>query len=518
MPTPIVQKLAERNITVFLEAYAISNDQGDKLDFKEHKFLRDIYEDMSPVQCVMKAAQIGLSTLSHIKAMWVAKNRKMDIIYSYPSAADVKENVSGKTNRLISHNPIFLEWTQDKDSIEQKRVGDNTIYYRGTWTERAALAIPADLYISDEVDRSKQDIVKQYESRLQHSKYAWKWYLSNPSVPGNGVDKWWQESDQKHWIITCSECGYQWYMEMKNIMAKEGKAYFGCSKCKAELDRNNGRWVPNHKSDISGYWISLLMCPWVSAQSILEKQKEYSEEQFANFVLGIPYVGKGNVLTHALFFQNLTDRINPQDSRPIIGVDTGNDINYVIGNKYGIFYYNKVSDYSELEKLMERYPSAMMVIDGGGDISGPKRLKERFSGRVYSCFFRPDRKNDEVITWKDDDQTVLADRNKMMQYVVDEMIEKRIPIYGSEADWWDVWLEWKGMYRTMELNNLDVPVYHWNKPSTGRADYPFCFLYWRVGMERFMEQYATFSAPSAAVGTIGVEVLPNHTMFLPKKL
>lgn len=515
--TELQKQLAERNITVFLEAYGISNDQGEKLDFKQHKFLRDIYEDMSPIQCVMKAAQIGLSTLTHIKALWVAKNKKMDIIYSYPSAADVKENVSGKTNRLISNNPIFLEWTQDKDSIEQKRVGGNTIYYRGTWTERAALAIPADLYISDEIDRSKQDIVRQYESRLQHSKYAWKWYLSNPSAPGNGVDRIWQESDQKHWIITCT-CGRQWYLEMKNIMYKDGVPYFGCTKCNAELDRNNGRWVANKTSEISGYWISLLMCPWVSAKTILEKQKEYNEEQFANFVLGIPYVGKGNVLTQNLFFQNLTDRINPQDTRPIIGVDTGNDMNYVIGNKYGIYYYNKCSDYSELEKLMERFPNAMMIIDGGGDISGPKRLKERFVNRVYSCFFRPDRKNDEVLTWKDDDQTVLVDRNKILQTVVDELTERRIPIYGSEAEWWDYWLEWKGMYRTNELNSLDVPVHHWNKPSTGRCDYPFATVYWRIGMERFMEQYATFNAPATNIGFAGSEVLPDNTMFLPKRL
>ncbi len=96
----LAEQLAEKSIHIFLEHYGITNDQGQKLDFKEHPFLWDIYKDLSPIQVTLKAAQIGLSTLTNIKAMWVAKNRKMDIIYSLPSATDVTEFVGGKTNRL----------------------------------------------------------------------------------------------------------------------------------------------------------------------------------------------------------------------------------------------------------------------------------------------------------------------------------------------------------------------------------------------------------------------------------
>ncbi len=247
MPSQLIKQLAERNIHVFLEAYQITNDGGELLDFKEHAYLWDIYEDFSPRQAILKAAQIGMSTTINIKALWLAKNKKLDIIYSLPSSADIKDFVSGKTNRLISQNAIFQEWCEDKDSIEQKRVGDNVIYFKGTWTERAAIATPADLYISDETDRSKQDIVAQFKTRLQHSKFGWEWYFSNPSAAGNGVDKHWEMSDQKHWFIACKECGYEWYLTMANIMYKDGKPYYGCTKCKAELDRHKGRWIAKHK-------------------------------------------------------------------------------------------------------------------------------------------------------------------------------------------------------------------------------------------------------------------------------
>ena len=507
-------KLASKeNIQVFLETYSISNDQGQRLDFKDHAYLWDIYEDFTPKQAIRKAAQIGFSTMANIKAMWLAKNKGLDIIYSLPSAADIKDFVSGKTNRLIANNGIFQDWTEDKDSIEQKHVGNNVIYFRGTWTERAAIAIPADLYISDETDRSKQDIVTQYRTRLQHSKYAWEWYFSNPSAPGHGVDKHWLESDQKHWFIKC-DCGEWQFLTMDNIMGEV--PYFGCKKCRAELNRRKGQWIKRWQDkEVSGYWISALMAPWISASQILERKKGYSDEQFTNFVLGQPYVGKGNVLTKQAFIQNLTNQVNPQDSRPIIGVDTGVAINYVVGNRSGLFFYDKCNDYTPIANLLRKWPNAIAVIDQGGDIIGPRKLREQFPNRVFLCFFSQDRKNDEVIRWNDKDGSVVADRNKAIQMVVDEFTEKRIPIQGTEADWYDYWLEWAGMYRTSEENTLQLPVYMWNKPASGRCDYPFATVYWRIGMDRFSELSSTFHDPSGdSFASQGLDVRPDGTTRL----
>lgn len=515
-------QLATQEIDLFLDVYNITNDQGERLDFKDHAYLYDIYQDFTPTQVILKAAQIGFSTMANIKALWLAKNRGMDIIYSLPSAADIKDFVSGKTNRLIDYNKIFQEWTQDKDSIEQKRVGNNVIYFKGTWTERAAIATPADLYISDETDRSKQEIVQQYSTRLQHSKYGWQWYFSNPSVPGIGVDKYWQMSDQKHWFIKCSneKCLHEWYITMENIMYdKNNVPYFGCLKCKEELNRNKGRWIAKYAGKkVSGYWIPLLIVPTKSAQYILDKKKEYTEEQFANFVLGQPYVGKGNVITRQMFLQNLTDRLNPRDSRTIIGVDTGNAINVVAGNKYGIFYNNKSEDYGELRMMMKSFSDAICIIDAGGDFRGAKSFRQEFPNRVFLCYFRQDRKNDEIIQWNDEDGTVVADRNKMIQLCIDEFVEKRMPVYGSENDWYDFMIEWIGMYRTSELNNLQVETFVWNKPASGRCDYPFAQVYMRVGLDRFLESQSTFHDPgNKSFGSPGIDIMPDGTAFLPKR-
>ncbi len=527
LPTP--EELAAANIHLAIEYYGLTNDQGTPLNFSRHPFLWKVFQDFSPKIALLKAAQIGFSTTTIHKAIWLAKNQKMDIIYSLPTSDDARVFVSSKVNRLIANNPIYQKWTADHDSIEQKKVGDSIMYFRGTWIEKAAIMIPGDLYISDETDRSKQDTVKLFQSRLQHSKYAWEWYFSNPSAPGVGVDLWWQRSDQKHWFIKCKGCGDWSFLTMENIMERKdapGKHYFGCLKCLREIQRDklgldDAAWVKRWSNrDSSGYWISLLMCPWVSADDIVEKQATQSEEQFTNFVLGLPYVGRGNTLTQQSLFQNLTAEINPQDSRPIIGVDNGNKITIVIGNKSGLFYNGLADDFSVLEQMMVKFPNAMMCIDPHGNEISTRKLQERFPGRVYRVYSTTPRNSDQIAKWNDAECSVLIDRDKIIQLVVDEFTEKRIPLQGDALDWMDYWKHWARLYRTVEESPMGITKYHWEKSDTP-SDYPFATFYWRVMMDRFLEASVSFAEPSqkAAFALDGMEISAKNTVeFQPKWL
>jgi len=515
----LIEQYAERDIFAFLDYYKITNDQAEPLDFKDHQFLLDIFADFTPQQAILKAAQIGFSTTANIKALWLAKNKGMDIIYSLPTTDDARQFVSSKTNRLIANNPIFQTWTADHDSIEQKKVGENMMYWRGTWIEKAAISIPADLYIADEVDRSKQDTVKLFSSRLQHSKFAWQWWFSNPSAPGVGVDQYWQKSDQKEWFVKCDNAHWQ-YLTMDNVLWGGQHWYFGCTTCKGELDRRNGHWVKRWEDkDISGYHISLLMCPWVSADAIMEKKRTEPEQQFTNFVLGLPYVGKGNILTQQALFANLSTEINPQTDRCVIGVDNGSRITYVMGNRRGLFYNGEATDFSELDGVMRRFPNAVMCIDPHGNEIATKKLQADFPGRVYRVYSTTPRKNDKIAQWNEEDQTVVVDRDKLIQLVVDEFTERRIPLQGTQEDWWDYWIHWSRLYRTVEENNLGVEVFHWEKAAVP-CDFPFATFYWRVMIDRFIEDRVSFVGPSPAseMAMEGIEMRANNTAFFPKHL
>lgn len=473
----LVKEFTKHDIHAFLDYYKVSNDQGDVLDFRDHPYLVDIYQDWTPKQCIKKCAQVGLSTTISIKAMYAAWTKRLDVIYSYPTYDMARKMVSSKVNRLIANNAILQEMTQDQDSIEQKRVGKNVIYFQGASNEQAAIALPADLYIADEVDRSDQAIVEMFSSRLQHSKYKWEWRFSNPSVPENGVDKWWQESDQKEWFVRCQGCNRDQILTLDHM---KGEVY-ACEKCGKELERRKGQWIARWKDrEISGYHVSLLMDPLTSPKQIRQLKKDKSEQFFENFVLGEPYVGSGNYLPRHVLFGNLTDGFNPQDAPPVIGADTGKRIHFVVGNKYGLFHREEAQDYKPIESILKNDSRAIAIIDVGGDQTAPRELRERYPSQVYLCSFV--QAQDVAPKWKEDIGMVSTDRNKAIQLVVDEFTERRIPIFGNKTEWSEYADHWGKLYRVLEEDDRGRRRYVWER--NGPDHFALATVYWRIGMDK----------------------------------
>lgn len=490
---PTIEQLTAANIQLFLEHYRITNDQGEKLDFKDHPYLWDIYEDWSPRMCIKKCAQVGISTTIVLKALWAAKNIGLDIIYSFPTYDLANKMVSSKVNRLISNNPIFQQWVQDKDAIQQKRVGKNMLYFQGTSNEQAAIALPADLYIADEVDRSDMKNVELFSSRLQHSKFAWEWRFSNPSVPENGVDVWWNQSDQKEWFVRCEGCNRDQILSMDHIKNN----MFVCEKCGKELNRRKGLWIKrwNETGLISGYHISSLMASHLSAAKILQEKRDKPEQQFTNMILGEPYVGNGNYLPRHILFGNLTTRDNPQDAAPVIGVDTGKMIHYVVGNKYGLFFNGAASDYEPIRAILKGNSKAIAVIDQGGDITAPRKLREDFPDQVYLCTFV--QSQDVAPKWKEDIGMVNTDRNKAIQLVVDEFTERRIPLFSAKEDWSEYADHWGHLYRELEEDDRGRRRYVWKR--NGADHMALATVYWRMGMDKVMGGEGELIMPGSAL-------------------
>jgi hypothetical protein len=480
--------LEGQSIHVWLMNNGMLQETGKEVDFRQHLFLYDIYRDFSPKLVCMKAAQVGFSTLAIFKLFWMTKYRKMDTVYVLPTANDIKDFVGGKVNRIISQNPILQEWTADKDSIEQKKVGENVIYYRGSFTERAALMISADVLIIDEIDRCDQAVVAQYESRLQHSKHAWTWVFSNPSALGNGVSRYWGKSDQMKWHITCEKCQVEHYMEFPKSFNLEKKTYI-CKHCNEELterSRINGNWkATNPGAEWRGYWIPLYIAPWVTAAKIIDLWETKSPEYFANFVEGLPFVGGGNTITEEDVMQNVKEERNDASGRIIIGVDTGITNWYVMGNEQGIFYHGKCNDYVELDKHMQTYKNAIMVVDQGGDLIGSRLLREKYPGRVFLCHYSNDRKTIQLVRWGEGEEygNVVVDRNRILQMVVDHLREKRLPLFGTKEDWYALWLHLQHVFRTQAEDGLGVVRYKWERSG---PDHLFHALgYFMVGITKF---------------------------------
>ena len=484
--------IEELSIHAFIQKYEVKNEQGQPIDFYNHFFLFDIYKDFSPKLCIIKAAQIGASTMEILKCLWAVKNKGIDAVYILPTDNDVSQMVGSKVNRIIAQNPILMEWTKDKDSVEQKQVGNNFIHFRGSWTEKAAIMVTSDWNLTDEVDACKQNVVEQYSTRLQHSRLKWEHFFSHPSAVSTGIDRYWQKSDQKHWFIKCG-CGEEQFMEWPKSFDMEVEVYI-CKYCGKELaneERRVGRWVAKYNDrEFSGYWIPLFIAPWVTAKEIIAYNKDKSDEYFYNKVLGLPYIGGGNKLTKAHLMQNLTgdEIITPEDNeRVIIGVDTGKKLHYVVGGEKGLFFYDEAKNYEEIEHLLERWKRSIAIIDQGGDLIGSRALREKYPGRVFLCTFGTDRKTKELVRWgkNDEDGAVLADRNRSIQLVVDEFTDARIPIQGQENDWYDYYLHWNALTRIKEMDDKTGEIKRKIWVRNGDDHWALATTYWRIGMSRF---------------------------------
>ncbi|KKK95756.1 hypothetical protein LCGC14_2669600, partial [marine sediment metagenome] len=292
-----VQKLETRLILDWIYRHDIKTEDGIPLDWYNHSYMMDVYDEMAKCEkkiVCYKAAQVTFSTAAILTTLWIAKNKGIDIIYTLPTADDVKQFAGGKINRIIAQNPILQKWVKDKDTVEQKTVGNSIIYYRGTWTQKTAMMVSSDLNVYDEVDTSKQDIIEQYATRLQHSDLKLEWYFSHPSVPGNGVSRHWHKSDQRHWFIQCEHCRKWQYMNWPESFDLEKREYI-CKSCKGVISddvRRSGKWVKKYKDrEMVGFWIPLFICPWISASEIIKYYEDKPADYFWNKVLGLPYVG-----------------------------------------------------------------------------------------------------------------------------------------------------------------------------------------------------------------------------------
>lgn len=505
-----------------MQTHRVKNEKGDPIDFKNHLYLFDIYRDPAQNLTIMKAAQVGMSTAEIIKNHYDAKRYKMDIIYTLPTDNDVKVFVGGKVNRIIANNPVMLNDVADKDSIEQKQVGPSMIYFRGTWTKKAAIMVTADRLSHDEKDSSKLDIIADYQARLQHSKYKQTHTYSHPSLPNTGVHNDWNASDQKHWFVKCPHCNHwqymSWDMENPNKMSVdlERKVYV-CKKCHGILDnrtRATGQWVAKYKErEWSGYWIPLLIAPWISAPDLVAKfqHPDTTPEFFYTKILGLPFADASAKLLYDSFVQNLTGALwaPTKDERVILGIDTGLRLDYVLGNHKGLFYHDDCTDYKPLDDIMVRYPKAIAVIDAGGDLIGSRAFALRYPGRAFLCYLGGDRKTNELVKWGSQDEhgAVQADRNRMIQLVIDEFRTKRIPVHGTVSDWYEYWLDWNNLAK-MKVLDPDTNVvkgYKWVR--SGRDHRALATVFWRVGMTRF--------AGTGSIVTPTSEVKPDSYMLEP---
>ncbi len=409
----IEKEIVSDSTLAWIKNEGVKNEKGEPIEFNYHYFLLDVFTDKSRVIVIRKGSQVGVSTFAILKELHDAKYLGINQIHTLPSDKDVWEFVPTKVDRIIRANGITL----DKDSTEIKGIGKGFVYYKGTFTEKAPIIISSDRNIYDEVDKSKIDIIGDYASRMAYSKMGEEIYISTPTIPDFGIDKLYNQSDQKHWRFDCPHCHYRQHMEWeKNVDLKRG--IYICQKCQKEITpeqiRKLGKWEARFPGEpISGYWITQMMC-WDAERIIreyneaMEGVKGKDEKYFYNFILGLPYLSAEQKVEASLFLRNQTNKEPDRSGWNIMGVDTGKENHVIIGNEKAIFWMGVLKDkpnktrWQQMEELIEFYSVRVAVVDAQPYTEDAQALANKFPYRVYLNFFKEDPKMLEVTRFGDE--------------------------------------------------------------------------------------------------------------------
>lgn len=392
----------------------------------------------------------------------------------------VKEHYKGKAWCVKTRNGTVITRRNDKICVSGN-----------SWEQSAAISISAHILINDELDRSNQQVVRTYRSRLddalrERPDLGFIWQFSNPSIPGFGVDVAWEKSDKKHWFVTCPHCSYEWYLKYPDNINFDTETYI-CAKCKKDLPdwaRANGRWVvKNAGAEVSGYWISQLMCSWIPASKIIEDSLG-DKGVFHNFTLGLPYIDKEQSVGR----ETITGCISPNknDYKDVaIGVDNGVTKTVVIGNIDGIFKIYETDDWQRIEDDLRRY-NATMVIDALPYPATPIRLSEEYRGRVFIHYFKTNTRTSTVIEWGRNEKrnVVYSDRTKIIDMIVQEFNNKELLFNMTLTELEQYIFDWTQIYKEVETNNQGIQRPVWKTIEGRRDHYAFSTVYWRIALEK----------------------------------
>lgn len=356
--------------------------QASTFSFKDHEYQIEPMCFRGRRKCVMKGTQGGFTedeVLDSLHGM-IYKHLSQGVLYLFPTTDDVGEFSKSRFNPLIVDNQEAIgqyvkSAGKGTDTASLKKIHKAFLYLRGArlsqkisdMNESSKLkSIPVDRVVFDEVDHMDEDVIAKAIGRMGHSKIKQERYLSNPIVPGEGIDKVFSRSDQRHWFRKC-KCG-EWtcaelsFPDCVKIKA-DGTGYIGCNKCGEEVFIKDGEWVPSVPANtdyMQGYRWSQLTSAFNDPAEILEAFVNPPQGNLADVYrlrLGLPYIAAEDRLTEAAVYNCCGTHIQAHSHAGpcAMGVDVGKIKHIVIGVKVGNDQYSivKVAQLSKWEDILD---------------------------------------------------------------------------------------------------------------------------------------------------------------------
>lgn len=444
----------------------------------------------------MKAGQVGVTEYGINRALWTTCELGGNVLFVLPTLSPAASDFSqARLKPAIEDSPEILDRAGGIDNVGLKRVGLGLIYCRGSERRATLKEMPIDFVVVEEYDECNQKNLPFAFRRLDHSTLKHRLLISNPTLPGAGIDALWERSDQRRWQVPCPKCRRWQALSFDDnlIPGKDGApAYWGCAHCQARLDRTAGRWAATYPDrEVRGYHITQALSSRVSAQELLDdwhaaEGDTFKEQGFYNMRRGEAYAAKGQRIDTEMLHAVTGDETLPSTGRGCsMGVDVGAVLHVRIsqpieGQRRQAVYVGTVKEFSELAPLMRQYDVACCVVDALPETREARRLQQRFPGRVWVAYYHDNAKSPTAV-WREEDGSVLLHRTQACDALLDRIrtrgmelprnagvLEPRDPRSGTSQ--WFVHLTTPVRVRRMNAQGTEVTT--WVTPGD-RPDHFF---------------------------------------------
>lgn len=503
---------------------------GDRYSFKDHEFQKDIISDTSRVVNVQKCAQVGLSEIMARYVIGLCRIMPyFSAILTMPFSGDAANFVKTRVNPIIQGSPDLAENIDpDLDNTQIKAIATSLFYARGTSGETAALSVPADLLVHDEVDRSDPFTLAQYQSRIKHSKWKLTRKFGTPTVDGVGIALEMASSMRKRHMCKCQHCN-EWFVpsyhtdvvipgydgELREI-SKDNinrlnwrDAWLKCPRCgkEASLQPDRREWVvENHLDNLEaiGYYVTPFSVPnVVSIPSIVYESTKFPWHEFCNQTLGETNSDRTEELTLADINACKYDGSLESAQLHCIGADMGNTCHILVGRltlegQLVIVHRERVplarfkdriaalrAQYRVLVSVYDAFPYTDLVFE-----------MQKSDPNLYGGVYHQSKKLAifEVVKAEEDDTKgklpiVQAKVHRNLNFdEVMGLFHKRQLVWSSKGDEAEDDF-FRGhllaMKRKLEIDRDGEPVYVWVKPTDGNDHYMHALGYLNVACKLF---------------------------------
>jgi hypothetical protein len=522
-------KTAQRFLSIREYAPRIPEARHGPVDLEQFPFqIEPFYDDaiaLAREAVYKKSTQVGASTGSWRWAIHRADQFGERVIYFFPTDVHVTDFNDQRIDPSIEASE-YLRSRIPQGRVRRKtlkQIGLGDISLRGMQSKNAVQSVDADALVIDEYDECEPRRISEAEQRLSGAKAAGREprirRLGRPSVPGYGIDKEFDRSDQRQWEVECPECGERQGLDWtKNVRWKTRAggdvvmsaghdqaedvddvtiAWRVCAYCETSLEPSGGSdfgpvhagvWVPQAPSEgrIPGFWLQRLIVPRTDLEQMVRnsrKTKPAEIETFWNADLGLAFAPQDAFLTDA----HLDRACSAEDSLeeaideyrgylPIIaGLDAASErhLNLRVsellpdGRRRAI-WIGAPENFEQVAALMHRLQIMALVVDSQPERRLARALAAEFPGRVFLC--RYDEKPEaDAIRYDPEKNLVTVNRTEAIDAMMDAYREGLTLALRREPPTWRA--QMKSMKRQLQEDAKGRPVKRYVSTSSQGDDY-----------------------------------------------